>query len=90
MRYRINDIVDALDLPRNTGERLLPGACIVATVMPDGGVEVAIHEAATMAEDATVEITTTSVLPVTEQTDQPVKRGPGRPRSYERKPIDCV
>jgi hypothetical protein len=60
----VNDLVDALGLPRYFAAQLPAGSSIVATVKPDGSVAIEVQSPVPF-----------SVLPVTEQ-----KRGPGRPR----------
>jgi hypothetical protein len=68
----VNDLVDALGLPRYSAARLPAGSSIVATINENGSVTVTIHPAPS---------DESSVLPVTEQNDNvQIKRGPGRPR----------
>ena len=62
---KVNDLVEALGLPRYYAANLPPGSAIVATVKADGSITIEIRQPM----EAEAE------LPVMEQ-----KRGPGRPR----------
>jgi hypothetical protein len=71
----VNDLVDALGLPRYFAAQLPAGSSIVATVRPDGSVAIEVQQVIGGEYHGVPVREPVSVLPVTEQ-----RRGPGRPR----------